>query len=137
MLFWFFVIIFVIGVAMMLVANVKTWNILRDIGMWTTKIMAFVLIIMMIILCCTFINVDARVERDKEIYNALKYKATSGACCDEYGFLREDVIDEVKEWNKYVRFRQIAQDDLWVGIFYPDVYDQLEVIDWEMCEINN
>lgn len=142
MLFWLFVIILLVGVGLIVVGS-KSWDRekhyflykhdydIETIGNWTTGISAVVLVIMLFILCCQHINVDAYVEKNKEIYEGITYKVTSGACRDEFGLLSKEVIDEVQEWNEDVRFYKVAQRDFWIGIFYPNVFDQFETIDYE------
>lgn len=142
MLFWLFVIILVIGIALIVVGNIN-WDSdkhhflywhdgdIGGAGMIITVISGIVLIIMTTILCCSHFNVDAKVAANKERYTALEYKITSGACRDEFGLLSKEVIDEVQDWNEDVRYNQSAQYDFWIGIFYPNVFDQFETIDYE------
>lgn len=136
MLFWLFVIALVVGISFIVIEEtvykykkVYLEN-LEDIGGWIVFISIIVLAIMIIILCCNHIGVDARVEKNLEIYNAIEYKVTSGACRDELGLLSKEVIDEVQNWNKDVKYYQAVQDDFWIGIFYPNVFDQFETIDY-------
>lgn len=65
-----------------------------------------------------------------ETYNSLIYKMESTTCRDEFGFLNKEVIDEVAEWNKTISYKKIAQDNIWVGCFTPDIYDDFELIDY-------
>lgn len=157
MLFWLFVIILVVGVALMIVGNKlynTKWDLINNreyyskckgkekffykhctevenVGAWMLGISGVVLAIMVLILCCTHINVDAFVAENKERYTALEYKVTSGACRDELGLLSKEVIDEVQDWNEDLVYYQNVQDNFWIGIFYPDVFDQFETIDYE------
>ena len=142
MLFWLFVIILAVGIGLLVVGNMS-WDRekhnflyindyeIRTAGALTTVISAVVLAIMTIILCCQYIGVDAQVEKNKEIYHAIEYKVTSGACRDEFGLLSKTVIDEVEDWNKDVKYYQTLQNDFWVGVFIPNVFDQFEIIDYE------
>lgn len=100
-------------------------------GCLTTVVSGVVAIIMLFIIILSHSNVEARLEREREIYDALTYKMESTTCRDEFGFLSKEVIDEVQEWNKDVRYHQAVQDDLWIGIFYPNVYDEFETISYE------
>ena len=86
---------------------------------------------MLVVLPYMYIGIDARVEQLKENYKAITYKVESGACRDEFGLLNKEVIDEIQSWNKSVIYNQKMQNDFWVGIFYPDVYDQFKTIDYE------
>lgn len=136
MLFWLFVIILMIGISLVVVEKmvynhkgVYLAN-LEEVGKSIVLVSAIVLAIMIVILCCQYIGVDAMVEKNLEIYNAIEYKVTSGACRDEFGLLSKEVIDEVQNWNKDVKYYQAMQDDFWIGIFYPNVFDQFETIDY-------
>lgn len=142
MWFWLFVIILVIGVALIVVGNAN-WDYKKHIFLyhydndfkaagWIMSIISgFVALIMLICIIISHTNVEAELEKNREIYDALTYKMESTTCRDEFGFLSKEVIDEVQEWNKDVRYYQSAQDDLWVGIFYPNVYDEFVTIDYE------
>ena len=145
MLFWLCLVILIIGIGL-IVAGCIDWDYeknklfdflydndetLKLVGGITTFISGFVMLIMLIILSCMYIGVDAKVEQSKEIYKAITYKVESGACRDEFGLLNKEVIDEIQSWNESVIYNQKMQNDFWVGIFYPDVYDQFKTIDYE------
>lgn len=142
MWFWLFVIVLAIGVGLIVVGNIH-WDYKKndflyrhddDIALagWITSVISgFVALIMLICIICSHTNVEAKLEKNREFYDALTYKMESTTCRDEFGFLSKEVIDEVQEWNKDVRYHQSAQDDFWVGIFYPNVFDQFETIDYE------
>ena len=77
---------------------------------------------------------DAMVLREE--YKALSYKVESGACRDEFGLLSKEIIDEVQEWNTKLIYNKQMHDSFWVGIYYPDIYDGLETIDYEKYNCN-
>ena len=77
---------------------------------------------------------DAMVLREE--YKALSYKVESGACRDEFGLLSKEIIDEVQEWNTELIYNKQMHDSFWVGICYPNIYDGLEVIDYEKYNCN-
>ena len=145
MIFWLCLAILIIGIGLIVIGYIK-WDykknklfdflydnddILRFIGGITTFISGFVMIIMITILCCVYIGIDARVEQSKETFDAITYKVESGACRDEFGLLNKEVIDEIQSWNESIIYNQKMQNDFWVGVFYPNVYDQFETIDYE------
>ena len=139
---YLFVITLVIGVGMIIVGNIS-WSYKNHkflyyhdgsiaLAGWITSIISgLVVLIMLIYVIDSHTNVNAKLEQNREVYNALTYKMESTTCRDEFGFLSKEVIDEVQEWNEDVRYYQSAQDDFWVGIFYPNVYDEFEIIDYE------
>ena len=145
MLFWLCLAILIIGIGLTAIGCIdweyeknKLFDFLYDnddtlkfIGGITTFISGFIMIIMITILCCMYIGIDARVEQSKETFDAITYKVESGACRDEFGLLNKEVIDEIQSWNESVIYNQKMQNDFWVGVFYPNVYDQFETIDYE------
>lgn len=104
---------------------------IKGIGVVIGCIGVVALVIMLIILPFNYMGVDGYVELNKERYKALTYKIESGACRDEFGLLSKEVIDEVQDWNECVVKGKKIQNDFWLGVFYPDVYDQYETIDYE------
>ena len=145
MLFWLCLTILIIGIGLIVIGCIdwdyeknKLFDFLYDnddtlklIGGITTFISGSIVIIMITILCCMYIGIDARVEQSKETFDAITYKVESGACRDEFGLLNKEVIDEIQSWNESVIYNQKMQNDFWVGVFYPNVYDQFKTIDYE------
>ena len=146
MLFWLCFILLIVGIGLITVGNMKWYdnrneNKLREFlyqndytiqasGWITAVVSGITMVIMIIALVCNYIGVNARVEKNKEQYNAITYKVESGACRDEFGLLNKEVIDEIQDWNENITYYKNFQKDFWVGIFVPNVYDQFETIDY-------
>lgn len=142
MWFWLFVIILAISFGMIAIGNIG-WDYEKNkflyrhdddiavAGCITSIISGLVVLIMLICIIAQHTNVESKLEQYRETYNALTYKMESTTCRDEFGFLSKEVIDEVQEWNKNIRYCKSAQDDFWVGIFYPNAYDEFKTIDYE------
>ena len=142
MLFWIFLISLVIGIGLIVVGN-TSWNREKHPFLWNndcniglvgkviTVITGIVFAIMIFILCGQYISVNAYLEKNRETYTALTYKIESSSCRDEFGLLSKELIDEVQEWNQDVRYYKKIQRNFWMGIFYPNVYDEFETIDYE------
>lgn len=146
MLFWLCFIVLIVGIGLITVGNMEWFdarneNKLRkflyqndytiEISGWVTVVISgIIMVIMLIVFACTYIGVNAQVEKNKEQYNAITYKVESGACRDEFGLLNKEVIDEIQDWNENITYYKNFQKDFWVGIFIPNVYDQFETIDY-------
>lgn len=154
MLFWLFVIIFVIGVFTILLGIYAENNpkyrdamykerrtikahlyyysdSIKFAGKSVVMISIIAIVAMLFIICDKHTDINAQVEADKETYIGIKYKVTSEACRDEFGLLSKEVVDEIQDWNEYIKLNQTLQDNFWLGIFYPNVYDQFETISYE------
>lgn len=126
MLFWLFVFLTILGI----IISCVSYN-FEEVGWLITLVGGMVTVISLVIIVGQFATVDSNLEANREIYKALTYKVESEACRDEFGLLNKEVIDEIQEWNKDVRRFQSIQDNFWVGIYYPNVYDEFETIDYE------
>ena len=41
---------------------------------------------------------------------------------------KKELMDEIREWNGDLAYRKAIQRNFWVGIYYPNIYDNLEFI---------
>ena len=111
--------------------NLDAEGVFKVIGGFIATLGVIALIVMLIILPICHIGTNADIAERQERYEALMYKVESGACRDEFGLLNKEVLDEVQDWNEYVVRRKNLQRDFWIGVFYPNIYDQFETIDYE------
>jgi len=127
MIFWIFVILLIVGVLVTIYGDYH-WE---DIGSFVVTISGIITAVLLLIIMVNYVTLDADLEKQRETYKAIVYKIESDACKDEFGLLSKEVLDEVQEWNETIIYRQNAQDNFWVGIFIPNVYDEFELIDYE------
>jgi hypothetical protein len=105
-----------------------TW--LQCIG-WVIAVVAVIVVIG----CLTAIIVqhtatDAYVEENQERYKSLTYQLENDLYDNDNDIGKKALYDEIREWNEELAYFQAIQDNFWVGIFYPNVYDQFEFIDY-------
>ena len=62
------------------------------------------------------------------------YKAETESYYDEFGLLNKDVIDEIQKWNEDLVFNQEMQDNFWLGIYIPNIYDEFQTIDYKTAK---
>ena len=137
MLFWLFIIILFIGVSLFTIGICYDNEFIGLSGGVVATLSVIVIFIMLALIISNHCGVDAQVAKNQEIYEALNYKLESGACRDEFGLLNKSIIDEIQDWNEDVVYYQNIQDNFWLGIFYPDVFDQFETIDYERYSTQN
>lgn len=128
MLFWLFIILIVVGIVLY---KVFDFEILGELIIGCATLAT---IVSLIVIVGEYSTMDAYLEQNREEYKAITYKMESNACRDEFGLLNKEVIDEIQEWNKDIRFYQDIQDNFWLGIYYPNVFDEFETIDYERIE---
>ncbi len=51
------------------------------------------------------------------------------------GILPENLLWDIKEYNEDVNYGKLHQKNIWVGAFIPNIYDDFELIEFEIKEI--
>lgn len=92
---------------------------------------AFVFILTIALICISA-SAGANAERLKEEYKAILYKANS----DDFGLSNKEVVDEIQEWNMTLVYYQETRKNIWIRIFYPDVYGEMDTIEYENLKIS-
>ena len=147
MLFVLFIIFLIIGISLLYIDNnyyglfeykdkehpmlrkLYDFDVFTLVGSITTIVFGFCIGISLFIMCGQHMKADAFVETSKETYKALCYKVESESIRDELGLLNKTIVDEIQEWNEDVVAYHELQNDFWLGIYYPNIYDQFETIE--------
>ena len=88
-----------------------------------------VAIIMLIVIIVENTNVDAYVAENQMRYEMLVYQYENDIYDNDNDLGKRDLMEDIQEWNEDLAYHRKAQDDFWVGIFHPNVYDQFEFIE--------
>lgn len=128
MLFWIFVIVLVVGIF-------GTVLIHKDIIDAPILVESMILICMVIGIIGTLTGgvyaigamIDEEMYMDDELktYYSLLYRYEN----ETNMVKRAEVITEIADRNDYLAWYREYQDDFWIGIFIPDIYDELEFIE--------
>lgn len=131
MIFWIFVILLVVGIAMYVVDDkLCIYSELLGIGGASIAVISgIVVFILTVIIFCRYSTSAGYKASNEEIYKSLQYKMQTEQCRDEFGIMNKEFIDEVQNWNADVAKYKTYQRDFWIGIFYPNIFDDFETID--------
>lgn len=122
-----FFILFILG---FILIRTKAWH--AGVGLIISS--GAFLLIFALILGCTYMTAGRDYAVKQEEYNALVYKIENTEVQDNFNFVGKEIIDEVSEWNKEVREAQYLEDNFWWGIFWPDFWNELELIDYNIYQ---
>ena len=86
-------------------------------------------IIMLIVIIVNNTNVDAYVAENQMRHEMLVYQYENDIYDNDNDLGKRDLMEDIQKWNEDLAYRRKAQDDFWVGIFYPNVHDQFEFIE--------
>ena len=128
MIFWLFVLLIVVclGLAAYLEKRFCDYS-----GPFVViALISFIVaIIMLIVIIVNNTNVDAYVAENQMRYEMLVYQYEHDIYNNDNDLGKRDLMEDIQEWNEDLAYRRKAQDDFWVGIFYPNVHDQFEFIE--------
>nr|DAZ00906.1 MAG TPA: Putative F0F1-ATPase subunit Ca2+/Mg2+ transporter [Caudoviricetes sp.] len=88
-----------------------------------------VAIIMLAVIIVENTNVDAYVAENQMRYEMLVYQYENNIYDNDNDLGKRDLMEDIQEWNEDLAYYREAQDDFWVGIFHPNIYDQFEFIE--------
>lgn len=86
-------------------------------------------LVMLIDIISSHTNVDAYVAENQMRYEMLVYQYENDIYDNDNDLGKRDLMEDIQEWNEDLAYYREAQDDFWVGIFHPNVYDQFEFIE--------
>lgn len=90
-----------------------------------------VAIVMLVVIVVKNTNVDAYVAENQMRYEMLVYQYENDIYDNDNDLGKRDLMEDIQEWNENLAYYREAQDDFWVGIFHPNVYDQFEFIEFK------
>lgn len=126
MLFFIFVAIFVIG----LLATIFTdeWSDLHLAALCTLGVGVSLLVISAIGFATSYIGTDASIAKWETQYESLTYQLENNLYDNDNDIGKKELMDEIREWNGNLAYHKAIQRNFWVGIYYPNIYDNLEFI---------
>lgn len=86
-------------------------------------------IVMLVVIIVKNTNVDAYVAENQMRYEMLVYQYENDIYDNDNDLGKRDLMEDIQEWNEDLAYYREAQDDFWVGIFHPNVYNQFEFIE--------
>lgn len=132
MLFLLFVIIAVVGTLLLvlydhLFFDSDEWCLNMGIPMATMGWLA--VLVSIVVIMFSHIGVDAKVEKYNARYESLVYQYENDIYENDNDLGKKELMDDIQDWNEDLSYRKEIQDDFWLGIYYPNIYDQFEKIE--------
>lgn len=124
MIFWIFVVILIGGII---------WGVLTDWysgpAWFTTGLSGVAVFVSLVILFLNQVGVDATIASKNIEYKSLVYQYEHDIYDNDNDIGKKELYEEIQNWNISLASTQKLQDDFWVGIYLPNIYDQFEFIE--------
>lgn len=101
------------------------WKITSLLGSMTTTA---AIIVMTIIILVQSLSASGFVASNHQKYDSLMHQVESGMYNNDNEYGKKELANQVQEWNEDLAEGKALQKNFWVGIFYPNVYDEFEFI---------
>ena len=125
MIFWIFVVLFVIALI---------WEHFNDDSIASVGVSALCGIITAIMLFGIIISniaPNAQIKKYEQRYESLVYQYENNLYDNDNDLGKKELMNQIQEWNEDLALRKEAQGDFWIGIFYPNIFDNFDFIELE------
>ena len=129
MLFWITIIAVILGVILAEILFEHDFEFLFYFSSAVAILAAIALLIEIIVLCVNYIGVDGYIQRMNVRHDMLVYQYENDIYDNDNDLGKRELIEDIQSWNEDLAARKEIQDDTWIGIFIPDIYDQFEFIE--------
>ena len=107
----------------------KREGVINYIGMTLFIACLIICAVMVIAHGIIFISANGEVAALQAKYDTLMYQIEHHLYEDEVmSVSMRDFMKEITEWNTELANNQALQDNIWIGIFYPNIYNNFNFI---------
>ena len=132
MLFWIFVILLVVGIILFILN--EHWlfsDLVESLGLNAIVAGIFGLMVTGLILIFNHAGKNGEIAYWETKREMLVYQLENNIYENDNDLGKRDLMEDIVEYNTSLARKQANQDDFWIGIFVPDIYDQFEFIELE------
>ena len=98
------------------------------ISMVASVISGIAVLFMLIAIFITNVSAKPEIEANKQRYDSLVYQSEARLYENDNDVGKKDLANQIQEWNEDLARGKAMQNDFWIGIFIPDIYDEFEFI---------
>ena len=96
----------------------------------TMSVLCFIAIVIMTI--CIIVNnsgISGLIAANQQRYDSLVYQLENDLYDNDNDLGKKELYNQIQYWNEDLAKGKALQHDIWVGIFWPDIYDRFEFIE--------
>ena len=129
MLFWMTIIAVILFTVLALKLEDSFFDVVPFISTIMSTACIVALLVEIVVLSVNHIGVDGYIQKMNERYDMLVYQYDNDIYDNDNDLGKRELIEDIQDWNEDLASRKENQDDTWIGIFIPDIYDQFEFIE--------
>lgn len=75
------------------------------------------------------IGLNGKIAKNQQRYNSLVYQLENNLYDNDNDLGKKELYDQIQDWNEDLAEGKALQRDIWVGAFYPNIYDEFDFIE--------
>lgn len=124
----FFVFIAILIVLLVVVYKMFDNDLIANICIALAVIAFIAVIVSFIIMGINHIGVDGYIARMNTRYDTLVYQYENDIYDNDNDLGKRELMEDIQSWNEDLASNRETQDDFWIGIYIPNIYDKFEYI---------
>lgn len=92
-------------------------------------VLGIVAIIMIIQMAIANSGVQGQIAANQQRYDSLVYQLENNMYDNDNELGKKELYNQIQSWNEDLAKGKALQYDIWIGVFWPDMYDQFEYIE--------
>ena len=129
MLLWLTIIVTVVLIVLVAICNNSNNFGLSCMIEFLAIVMSIVLFIMSIIGLCMNAGIEGEIAKYDARYDSLVYQLENDIYDNDNDLGKRELYSDIQAWNEDLAWYKANQDDFWIGVFIPNIYDQFEFIE--------
>ena len=137
MILWISIAITIISVLVLIISLNKFsnfWDVINFISIALSVLFFIISVVLGVIALSASIGSESYLVSMQEKRNALVYQLENDLYDNDNDLGKKELYSEITEYNCDVAKGKIMQDNIWVYNLYSDVYDDLELIEFDEKE---
>lgn len=134
MLFWIFVILFIISLIGVFICYDKGCDFILVLTAVSTVALTIAVLSSICIIIDAYSHAEASVAQYQKRYESLVYQYENDFYENDNDVGKYELVSQIECWNTDLAYRKTIQRDFWLGIYYPNIYDQFEFIELDKEE---
>ena len=134
MILWISITITIISVIALIISFNKfsnLWDVITSISIVLTVLFFIISAVLGVIAISASVGSESYLASMQEKRNALVYQLENDLYDNDNDLGKKELYSEIIEYNCDVAKGKIMQDNIWVYNLYADVYDDLELIEFD------
>ena len=119
-----------VGIVLIVLANVKSWG-TGFAGVAISAAAGLILVIEIVIALIENMCIPGRIAANEQRYESLVYQLENDLYDNDNDLGKKELYNQIQNWNEDLAAGKSMQHDIWIGVFWADIYDHFEFIELE------